>query len=841
MFSVTSLKSALKHCGAAWILLAITITTRTTTLLSQGGVPVYSERFVYGWVRSHGVSGQMFLVMDGVGTFSVDTNTWTLSVVPGAPRVARVLKEIGSDVNGDLLLVTGRDGSGGGGWSNRVLYRIDNTGKGVLMTLPNGKPTADNIFPCGDGLVVACDYDGYFAITSNGGNSWAIPTDPFACIVNPPYTSGLLTLTNSAGKVFLVHSAQGAQLIPFSKITPYPVKLGRDSIMEFIAPSKSSPDTGLCRRAINDPTKFICTKRLTAIDGTSLLADSVDLLSTSNGKLFALEKWLPGRLFEYVNGHWRLVGKTGITRSGLAGYRSFEWWRRPDSVLCYLWTDANGIADVRVRRVLLTGIPEIRDVDSGRVVDLVAGYYNPSPVSDEWTLFTGTTNSEPLLHSARHGFLSLSAMARTIDFLPSLQILSGFTDSQGRLLVLPISDCLYEVDEFHRGHMRQRGLRGELFGQRLYEPDGPILRSPTDYGLRQPWVDSTDVLCPGIGTRRYSRSGDLIEVLDTGVTSSVARLDDGTLVLGGKGSVILIRPDLKRDTVVIRNIGGFTPADTSCIVTSIIARPDGGITAFCSGFQVRDTATLSPVPLHTGGIIVSNDRGRTWVRASVPQPDVWFLGAMRLPSGTLVASATGLIRDTFLVSKGSTYIESSNHAMDDRLMWRSTDDGRSWQEVLRQGASVRYFLVGGNGVIDADGSALMVTPTGLMASTDDGRTWKDREAPTADGLAQLTSIFRSGTTGPVYYFTTDGAYRLGSATSVIDRTPSVQPLAIAASYATHRQRWTRSGFTPMHLTNTLGMTVTADASAVPPAGVYGVVLSGPEGQRVETVCIVAEE
>ena len=841
MCNMPSSKNALQRVCNICIILVTLLSIGVTPLLSQTGTPIYSERSIWGWVRSHGVSGQMFLVMDGVGVFAIDTTTWTMSVVPGAPRTARILKEIGSDTNGDLLIVSGRDGSGGGGWSNRVLYRINSAGNGVLMPLPEGKPTALNIYPCGDGLVVACDLDGYFGLSSNGGASWLTPSDSMRCILNPPYAPGLLTLSSRTGKEFLVASTRGTELFPIQRVPSFPVRFGRDSIMEVISSSKYIPDTGLCKRAINDLTTAICTKRLTAIDGTSLPADSVDLLSTSNGNLFALERWQPGRLFHYVNGLWRLVGETNITRGGLDGYRSFQWWRRPDSVLCFLYTKPSDSTDIRLKRVLMTQNPSISDIDSGRAVSLITGYYNPNPASETWTLFTGRENSEPLLHSAHHGFLNLSAMARTIDFLRPLPILSGFTDRRGKLLVLPFSDCLYEVDELQRGHLRERGLRGELFGKRLHEPDGPILRSPTDYGLRLPWVDSTDVMFPGVGTRRYSRSGDFIEVLDTGVSSSAARLDDGTVVLGAKGKLILIRPDSKRDTVAISDISGFSPADTSCIVTTIVAQPNGGIVAFCSGMQVRDADDLRLTTLHNGGIVISSDGGGTWSRASAPQSDVWFLGAMRLPSGTLVASATGVIRDTFVASTGATFIESSNHTMDDRRMWRSTDNGLTWKEVLRQGASLRYFLVGGNGIVGTDGAALMVTVTGLMASYDDGQTWMDYAAPTADGMAQLISIFRSGLEGPVYYFTTDGAYRIGPTTSVHDRMPSIQPVAISATFRSHLDRWTRLGLTPTQFTNILGVMVSVNVSVPPTAGVYSVILSSPEGSQVETVCIRPEE
>lgn len=790
---------------------------------------VYREKAITAFVSSslyqHPLSSTLYVEIHARGLYRVDTTSWELIqdfAVTKNPGYE--YSHLSGDCRGDMIL--SQRGSSG---SRR--FRIDSAGDITLIAPPNFSPTPFDSSRKWNSVSAAINEStGNTCYSLDCGTSWVCDSFNTRAVGGLP---GAAISTDSSGNCYITRQGLGNVRYPLNISTRRPGYapavpifglIGTDSVMVMRRATKSSfPDT-VCFAAIRDGLWRHCATTLSIPGiGDSIAVRGVEFVSTDRGDLLAFHP--SGWYALYESGVWRLVGRYPLTQSLNSLFSSDSGL---DSI--FLYNHVNARSRVVLAVILLYPPYEAFVLDSSATYSSLMTQ-QPGSLSNEWSQILGSGQS--ILHSQRHGYISVNSLARSIADLQNTSMLFGFTDSEGHPLVVPFNDCLLFVDGRYLGKVRHGSARGEPGAGSI---EGPRIQSSK--GLRTPFVGKTEVIVPGTSVKALDRSGFFTQTLDKGAATAAFRLSNGTLLMGSDARIRSIRPNGDRDTFDLQSLLPTPDSLSRGFVSSISQLPSGRVVCYISGLRLLNLTTLGDKALASGGIVYSDDEGRSWEAADVPMTETYMLGSARTRTGTLLASVTSVVRDTSFFESDDSYpvVESKSHTMQGRVVLRSTNDGATWQEVYRSTVNRPYRLIGGDGVVTDSGSVLLMTPDGLIESFDDGLTWSFHDLQTDKAGTIPISVFKHPEGGPVFYCTNNGLYSSDATTSVLP----IPELTIAGnlqvcSWQCHRDRWETEHMKLVRLYNILGEEVPNNNPSAP--GVYCAYLDGTTNKTISTIIV----
>ncbi|NQW30107.1 MAG: hypothetical protein HQ472_06310 [Ignavibacteria bacterium] len=283
----------------------------------------------------------------------------------------------------------------------------------------------------------------------------------------------------------------------------------------------------------------------------------------------------------------------------------------------------------------------------------------------------------------------------------------------------------------------------------------------------------------GLDILRYSNSSDSSEVISPSGTdivwasiSSYIMLDSSThfatrdslyisrnagatWIIGGKGL-----PRNKEGNLV------------SC--SGIVKLSSGDLLAGFRGSYVQtDTGEIA---LYNGGFYLSTDAGVTWTKRKDGLDAnlcVWFMH--RLPSSDTVLATVGKI-----IRFPSAGQPRRPYSMSDGRLIRSTNGGKTWQDVYLETRSRPGFTGRREIISHPDGRVLVATmEDGVIESFDAGATW--RTLGGQDLLGAFINDLAIDTMGLVYASTSDGVYYFVPAATGVDE--PFEPTRVTTVYA----------------------------------------------------------
>lgn len=774
----------------------------------------------------HPKSNLLYLAISRVGVYTLSESTLLPTEVANTQNADGYEYQYLCDCNDGDILMHQR------GFLGHRLLRFDDKGVATNITMPNG--AVDFISLQGNGAAFCDIFDAGGTSTSkyttlDCGQTWFEHDGSPVLIMR----GAALHMTQNPVRFSMARPGLGNQSYPSAVTADAGLRsiatLGSDSVVWMSRRNQPTvPDT-IWFADIRDSSK----KRFDTVIAVRGIQDSIfigdlKLVATNEGLTFLFHR--AGWYANYSRGVWAVVdtlpqpdvgGWDFISTSTISivnnilGYRSFNN-NHSKLVMANLDSVAHPHSDVALN-------PSLYDVNS------------LSAVSTNQTALLWLKPTAPFcLYSESEGMQLINSIVRDIDVLPHTPLLYGFTSELGEPVVVPYSDCAVYVAGTGVGVLKSTTFRGEQWRSRVLGP-----RIQSSRGLRTPFVGKEAVISPGDKVRQFSREGSLVQVLYNRPATAVYRTDDSTLVMANRAFVTCKRPGGKSDSIDIAPVI-CTTVDSAGYINSITTSADGSLLAYVNGLRLLDLETFGSKPWHCGGVIRSQDAGRTWTRSLVPIESPYFLGSVRTPSGVMVASVTSVIRDTTPQTSDDQAppLESQNHTFSDRVVIRSTDNGATWTQVYQSPTSSSFRLVGGDGVITKDGTLLLMTTDGVLKSTNDGLDWDFHDPVGMDAGAQIISMFQDTVGSPVYYCTTVGLYKEQPVTDVRDDQQRSNPrLHAARTWKDHVSFWKLSGIEVKRLFSMLGVEMPLTD---PPPGLYVAECTTDSGVRVEPILVVTE-
>jgi hypothetical protein len=774
----------------------------------------------------HTKSNLLYLAISRVGAYTLSDSTLLLSEVANTQNADGYEYQYLCDCNDGDVLMHQR------GFLGDRLLRFDGKGVATHVAMPNGVVSFVSLQGNGTAfceILDAGDSSRTKFTTVDCGRTW-FEHDGLPVLI---MRGAALHMTQNPVRFSMARQGLGNQSYPSAVTADAGLRsiatLGSDSVVWLSRRDRPAlPDT-VWYADIRDSSKkrFDTVITVRGIQDSIFLRD-LKLVATQNGLTFLFHR--AGWYANYSGGAWTAVDTLPRPDGGPWDFISTSTISIADNILGYRSFDQDGSKLVTV------------------ILDSIAHPYNaivlnPS-ISDVNGLVTISIDQKALLwlkptapfclYSESEGMQLINSIVRDIDVLPHTPLLYGFTSELGEPIVVPYSDCAALVAGTGVGVLKSTTFRGEQWRSRVLGP-----RIQSSRGLRTPFIGSGEVISPGDKVRQFSRDGSFIKILHNRRATAVCRLDDSTLLMADRAVVTSVRPDSSADTVDITPVI-CTTADSAGYINSFSTLSDGTILAYVNGLRLLDLETFESKPWHCGGVIRSQDAGRTWTRSLVPVESPYFLGSVRTPSGILAASVTSVIRDT---TRQTTVdqeppLESQNHTFSDRVVIRSTDNGATWTQVYHSPRNSSFRLVGGDGVITKDGTLLLMTTDGVLKSTNDGLDWDFHDPVGMDLGAEIISMFQDTVGSPVYYCTTVGLYKEQSVTGVHDdRQRSGPQLHAARTWNDHITFWKRSGVEVKRLFSVLGVEMPLTG---PPPGLYMAECATDSSIRVEPILVVSE-
>ena len=775
-------------------------------------------------VLMHKSSSQLFLALNRVGAFTL--NGPSLQPVP----IEDVQDADGFEsnfycecANSDFLLHQY-------GFLGNRLFRLDSQGIAHRIPVAKGEITSVHLRDNGTAVCEVKDSIGQYTqyVTLDCGNTW------FSERGFPSLAMNGAVLLESTGPVRMkiARAGLGNQSYPSAIKAKNGLHscalLGRDSVVWIATSGRAAlPDT-IWYADIRDSSmkRFDTVLRAVGISDTIKLTD-VKLLATNSGNSFLFHR--SGWYARYKASRWTVVDT--LPRIETMNFTSASNTSVSDNVLRYISTYQTG-------QQLVTVVLDSVDRPYSSVT------LDPSPIdlrgmnvvsSDYTALFWRSTTTPVCLYSDVGGMQVINSVIKNIDVLPVTPIQFGFTNDAGEPTVVPYSDCAVLVTESGVGLLKAARKRGEYWLETGNH--GPRLQASR--GLRTPFIGTDEVISPGDKVRQYTRDGNLVRTLSPKPATTVFRMEDSTLLIANQTTIYVMRAGGDTDSVDITPVV-CTTADTAGYVNSITNASDGSLIAYVNGLRLLDLETLGSKPWRCGGVLRSQDAGRTWKRSTNPIESPYFLGSVRTSSGVIIASVSTVVRDTTLqISEDQApLVESKNHTFNDRFVVRSADNGVTWTQVHTSPSSNPFRLVGGDGVITKNGTLLLMTTDGVLQSTNDGIDWDFHEVFGMDAGAQIISMFQDTAGSSVYYCTTDGLYKEQPVTDVYEdrRAPHFE-IRAARRWRDHESYWKQSGIEIKRLFSILGVEVPL---INPQAGLYLVECEFQSMIKVEPILVLAE-
>lgn len=774
----------------------------------------------------HPKSNLLYLAISRVGVYTLSDSTLLPTEVANTQNADGYEYQYLCDCNDGDVLMHQR------GFLGHRLLRFDDKGVATKIEMPNG--AVEFISLQGNGTAFCEIHDAGDTSTTkfttvDCGRTW-FEHDGLPVLM---MRGAALHMTQNPVRLSMARPGLGNQSYPSAVAADAGLRsiatLGSDSVVWLSRRNRPAlPDT-IWYADIRDSSK----KRFDTVITVRGIRDSIflgdlKLVATKNGLTFLFHR--EGWYACYSGGSWTAVDTLPRSDGGAWDFISTSTISIADNILSYRSFDQDGS---KLVTVILDSIahpynatvlnPSISDVNGLATISI-----------DQTALLWLKPTAPFSLYSESAGMQLINSIVRDIDVLPHTPILYGFTSELGEPVVVPYSDCAALVAGTGVGVLKSTTFRGEQWRSRVLGP-----RIQSSRGLRTPFVGSGEVISPGDKVRQFSRDGSFINNLHNRRATAVCRLDDSTLLMADRAVVTSVRPDSSADTVDITPVI-CTTADSAGYINSITTSADGSLLAYVNGLRLLDLETFGSKPWHCGGVIRSQDAGRTWTRSLVPIESPYFLGSVRTPSGVLVASVTSVIRDTTAQTSDDQAppLESRNHTFSDRVVIRSTDNGATWTQVYHSPANRGYRLVGGDGVITKDGTLLLMTIDGVLKSTNDGLDWDFHEPVGMDAGAQIISMFQDTVGSPVYYCTTVGLYKEQPVTDVHDDQQRSRPQIHAArTWYDHVSYWKRTGMEVKRLISVLGLEMPLTD---PPPGLYVAECVTDTGVRVGPILVISE-
>jgi len=721
------------------------------------------------------------------------------------------------------------------GFFGSRLFRIESDGSATLIAPDSNKVLFAAIRGLGTALVTTTDSSSTIRTyaTADCGRSW-FQAGGSALVSN----IALVTSDQSPLRFFIASPFKPGAMFPvrigISYNKPFVGYIGSDSIAwTSHGIGSRTPDT-MWYAPITDSSQ----RRFQAPIRVEGIADSVDeshlsLVTSPKGNLFMFSS--RGWFAKYANGRWVYVDSCP---------------RYPAGILTSLYRGYVRVTDFDADPIIIDSW-NLDSLDVGRIRDTldpqpswgVISTTSIRPVTSSKTSFVYESESQPYVIQDSTGQRLLNAAFSGFDasFQPT-PTLFGWVDAVGTPIITGIHDMALAIDDNELPLVRNTSMRGESHGS--VSKHGPRIQSRR--GLRAPLVVGNRVLTLGNSIRELDLGGRVIRMLYTKPATAVLPLDTtASRLLIGSGSQ-LIWPSETMDTVRTDVGPLFSDSLPGGFVHSINRLHDGSMLALVSGLQNRDVEQGVNVDANTGGALRSTDGGRTWNRCELPITTPYFLGYIQRNNGTLLASATVVVRDssTIVTEPGIPVNESSYHTMLDRYVLRSSDDGRTWTVVHTSPVSRAFRLVGGNGgVTDVDGSLLLVTTDGLLRSTDNGDSWDLHDVAGIDRSHEIISLFQDSATKSVYYCTTGGLYQTVTSTSVSEyMREGNSRISLMGSWTEHCMRWNRQHEEIVCITASDGSVAKLHGEQLdrPAPGCYAVRLRRDSITRTEYVLVTAQ-
>lgn len=774
----------------------------------------------------HPKSNLLYLAISRVGVYTLSDSTLLPTEVANTQNADGYQYQYLCDCNDGDVLMHQR------GFRGHRLLRFDDKGVATKIEMPNG--AVEFISLQGNGTAFCEIHDAGDTSTTkfttvDCGRTW-FEHDGLPVLM---MRGAALHMTQNPVRLSMARPGLGNQSYPSAVAADAGLRsiatLGSDSVVwlsrrnrpalpdtiwyaDIRDSSKKRFDTVITVRGIRDSIFLGDLKLVATNEGLTFLFHQAGWYASYNGGVWAVVDTLP----QPDGGGWDFISTSTISIvNNILSYRSFNK-NVSKLVTASLDSVAHPHSDVALN-------PSLHDVNYLSVV------------STNQTALLWLKPTAPLcLYSESEGMQLINSIVRDIDVLPHTPLLYGFTSELGEPVVVPYSDCAVYVAGTGVGVLKSTTFRGEQWRSRVLGP-----RIQSSRGLRTPFVGKEAVISPGDKVRQFSREGSLVQVLYNRPATAVYRTGDSTLVMANRAIVTCKRPGGKSDSIDIAPVV-CTTADSAGYINSITTSADGSLLAYVNGLRLLDLETFESKPWHCGGVIRSQDAGRTWTHSLVPIESPYFLGSVHTSTGTLVASVTSVIRDTTAQTSDDQAppLESRNHTFSDRVVIRSTDNGATWTQVYHSPANLGYRLVGGDGVITKDGTLLLMTIDGVLKSTNDGLEWDFHYPVGMDDGAQIISMFQDTVGSPVYYCTTVGLYKEQPVTDVHDDQQRSRPqLHAARTWNDHVSYWKRNGMEFKRLFSVLGVEMPLTD---PPTGLYVAECVMDSGVRVEPILVVSE-
>ncbi|MDZ4744977.1 MAG: sialidase family protein [bacterium] len=796
-------------------LIVLSVFLGCTMCLAQNAKLIYRERepttIMTPVVGIHGESGDIYVAIAVRGLYKLDKTTWQLMKVEEITNNGSFqYNDLYNDRNGDVLLSQH-------GFFGYRLFAINAQGTITERVVPD----INGLQSYGDGLL----HSGY-STSIDGGRSWS----PDSSLNLKQLNSGFILAQTRAGKYIITTVDLGGKFFPVPIRRPDEIAVfaGDSLVWTEKALDGLLPDT-ICYGSIHDSTYRRCETQLIIPGAPSApILSQINLISSTAGGLVLFSP-RQGWYARYSSEGWVYMGSLPPLQytapwSNLAiGLYSTQLVHPPGP-------DRVGIISIYLQEPIHTTIDTLPQ-GIGPSVD-------PRPLSDSYSLMRTGYSTMSLFHRGL-GLVNVGSLMRDLDDIKINPILCGFVTPEHTPIVVPWSDGLTHISAKGYGVTHATSTRGEQYTS--HNTVGPYYQSTR--GLRTLFVGHDAVLAPGNITRVFSRSGELLDTLDTNASTCVYRLADGTSVVANKYIIRRISPEGARDSVDLRPVlcNAASNDSTGFVIAYVESNSQNHVALVSHQYIVDDDTRLADTNV-CGGIVYSSDGGASWETSSLPVGvGRYFLGMTKSPSGALLASVTTLLYDTTRHIQipppfnAPSETEAVNHRMEDCHVLRSADHGRTWATVYHASFSRPYRFIGGDGVATNDGRLLLMSPDGVIESTDDGLSWH-AHALQFEENTQVISLFRDPDGNDIYYCTDKGLYKSTTTTSVSDSVlPARSHKIRAATWEEHGMRWNRANMTLSRLVNLMGVSCSPD---IVMPGMYVVTLSTASTSTYEQVLVL---
>ncbi len=797
---------------------------------AQEAQRVYVERkTTHVQLISHGITGDRYMLVPRQGAYPINENWMAGSVIEETGRGAAFYEVFSSAPceNGDIAFLQFAPSGG-------RIFGIDGARRiRPIPTLPTFDPTFKDITPRKDFVST----DGTFDIRENvSGTAWIsvnCGANWYSVTGGSQYEGDRVKLHDTQPLQFaLLGTKQGSTFWYVARgyvdttgfvVTPIPLNhileavpshlaFAGDSLVVWIRDSSRAGEVdSICYGTMGDSAYARCTAGM-AIAGSDTIASlrTMQIFGNKGGTLVALAA--DGKQYQYSKGIWK-YSRT-LPRPNNRSVTDVIPAIRAGGVVSYLAKSSGQDSIVIVTL-------DLADTVTSRVYRLQVSRHPFLPelmttFNASFGVISYTIYRSSFVVDTNRYVIPVNSMVPEVEALMVLPILCGFAQDTGGVLVVSWDDYLVEPQPTSVGHVKSLFSRGE---QGAFTDPSSYQNSTT--GLRTPFVGSDEVIFPGTQTTRFDRSGHLLGVLDKKPSTAIMRLQDGRLAIASGTTLRYWRDGSVRDSTELRGLLCDSDTLRSGYISSLRTIGDSGVVALVNGLRMEDAQSLEVHAFACGGIVVSTNAGKTWTRSSTAFNEPYFLGMVTTRDGEIAASYTTLVRDTTEpVPDFGPLDEALTHRMEDRVVVRSTDNGRTWAEVYRTPINRGFRILGGDGIRLRDGRLLLITVDDILESTDDGLTW-DFHVNGIQETVNPVSMFTNDAGSVIYYCTDKGLYSSDVLTSVSDvANTAVKIPREARSWSAFQTQWSRSARECLSLTGLCGDSFGVNATTAPSPGLY---------------------